>query len=359
MKTLRLVVDGRPLVGNRTGIGVHTAEITRRLSIDPSPLIASHAPIADTTGLEHCRFDVRSAPLGVIWQQTMLNGVLRDRQAEVMWGPHGVLPWTPAVPAVISIHDLTSITMPQNHRLRTMVSFNLFITRSVEKAARIAAVSRVTADELMRGFGVPTARIEIVPNGVDEAYFQVSPERRGDFILYVGTLEPRKGIGELLTAWENLSAPRPRLVLAGDSGWLQGTLRRKLARLQTEGQAEVLGFVDRPRLIELYSTCLCFVYPSRWEGFGLPPLEAMACGAPTIVSDGGAIPEIVGDASEIFPAGDAAALEKALRRVLGNRGRREELISRGRDRAAGFRWSRSAGLMESLLVEAASTSALH
>jgi len=191
---LDVVIDGRPLVGDRTGIGVHTAEIAARLQVDPAPLLASHAVIADRTGIEHCRYRVDSMPLGVAWQQLVLPRIAAH--AGVLWGPHGTIPLALKIPAVVTIHDFTSLTMPGAHRLKTVLSFNLFIGQSLERARRIAAVSQRVAEEAVRGFGVPRSKIEIVPNAVD-GYFSPA-EGEGDYLLFVGTMEPRKGIDDLL-----------------------------------------------------------------------------------------------------------------------------------------------------------------
>lgn len=340
MQSLRVVIDGRPLVGNRTGIGVHTAEIARRLAFDPPPLIASHAPIENRDGIERCRFRVDRYPLGVLWQQIALPGI----EGDVVWGPHGTLPVVLPRPSVITLHDFTSITMPGRHELRTILSFNLFIGRSLENANRIAAVSRAVADEAIRGFGVAAAKIEIVPNGVDE-FFSPGSEIERDFILFVGTLEPRKGLSDLVAAWSSLPEPRPRLVLCGDRGW-----RTRIASLPG---IEWTGFVSRERLRELYRGALMFVYPSRYEGFGIPPLEALACGAPVIATRTGAIPDYAGEAALLVETGDVDALRESMLRLWRDRSLREDLRRRGPERARLYRWDASANTMTALLREAA------
>src|SRR5205085_11520713 len=135
--------------------------------------------IAGREGIEACRFPVDGAPNGIIWQQLVLPRVAADG---VLWAPHGTIPLSLKIPAVITLHDFTSITMPGRHRLKTIASFNLFIGRSIERAARIAAVSRATAEEAVRGFGVSRAKIEIVPNGVDEFFSPALRREEGDYI---------------------------------------------------------------------------------------------------------------------------------------------------------------------------------
>ena len=330
---MTILIDGRPLVGNRTGIGVHTAEIARRLQ--PPPLIASHAVIENAQGLERCGFRVDHSPLGVLWQQT----ILPDIEADVLWGPHGTLPMTWKRPSVVTLHDFTSITMPRRHRLKTILSFNLFIGRSLELASRVACVSRAVADEAMRGFGVPAWKMELVPNGVD-SYFSPGGEE-GDYLLFTGTLEPRKGIHDLFGAWWALPEPRPRLLLAGDPGWKM--------RMPEDPRLEVLGYVTRERLRELYRGARAFIYPSHYEGFGIPPLEAMACGAPVIATRTGAIPEFAGDAALLIEPGDVDALHAAMKRLLADAPLRRELRARGPERARPYDWDRSARIMTELL----------
>jgi len=334
---VNVTIDARPLVGNRTGIGVHTAEIARRLGADPPPLLASHAEIADKSGLEGCRFRVDAMPLGVLWQQLVLPRIATDG---VLWGPHGTLPFALRVPAVVTLHDFTSLTAPGRHRLKTIASFNLFIGRSLEKAARIAAVSRTVADEAMRWFGVAATKIALVPNGVDE-FFSPGGEEE-DFILFAGTLEPRKGIDDLIAVYEALPQPRPRLVLCGDLGW-----KTRFTNV------EMTGYVTRDRLRELYRRATIFIYPSREEGFGIPPLEAMACGAPVVATRVGAIPEFAGDAALLVDPGNREALRDAIVRLLRDPALRRELRARGPERARRYRWEASAVTMTRLLEDAA------
>ena len=329
---MRVVIDGRPLVGNRTGIGVHTAEIARRLPFDV--LIASHKEIENREGLEHSSFILHPSSFGIWWQQTKLPRI----DGDVLWGPHGTLPLASRIPSVATLHDFTSITMPGRHRLKTILSFNLFIGASLEKASRVACVSRMVADEAMRGFGVHASKIEIVPNGVDE-FFSPGGEE-DDYILYAGTLEPRKGLHDLLAVWSSL-APRPRLILCGDVGW--GHPVTRLPGL------EIKGYVSRERLRDLYRHARAFVYPSHGEGFGIPPLEAMACGAPVIATRVGAIPEYAEGAAVLIAPSDSEALRAALTRVLHDETLRRELRSRGPERARQWTWDRGARTMAELL----------
>lgn len=357
---LRVVVDARPLVGHRTGIGVHAAEIAARLPFEPPPLLAAHAPIADRGGVERLPVRVDRAMTGGAWQQLTLPRVLADERADVLWGPHGTLPLRGGTPAVATLHDLTSITSPFRHALRTVVSFNTLVAASLRKAAEIAAVSTRTAEEVSRGFGIPLGRIEIVPNGVSPEFGPCAGDAArlpgglapGGYLLYVGTIEPRKGLADLIAAWEDL-APRPRLVLCGDRGWGVARLRQRIEAHRERGEIVLTGFVERATLVSLYRFAKIFVYPSRQEGFGLPPLEAMASGIPVLATRAGAIEEIAGDAAILVEPGDARALAAGLRRLLAEPRLRDELAARGIERAKGYSWDRSAAIMAELLIRAA------
>lgn len=362
----RLVIDGRPLVGRRTGIGVHAAEIARRLQLGDVPLIASHAAISDRSGIEALRFRVDPSPLGVLWQQTKLGRVVEE-EGDLLWGPHGTLPMNLKSRSVITIHDLTSLTLPFKHKLKTLASFNLLIAKSLEKATTIAAVSRATADELMRGFSVASNRITIIPNGVSDFYTTDdrrdalcasgtprAPELpfalpRDSYLLYVGTVEPRKGVGDLIDAWTLLSTPRPRLVICGDLGWGYRSVLKKIEAHPQREEIIASGYLSNEQIRELYRGALAFVYPSHYEGFGLPPLEAMASGAPVVTTNGGAIPEVVGDAALRVAPGDVVALAAQITRLIESEALRHELRAAGIARAKMFTWQRSAELMTELI----------
>lgn len=353
--SLRIVIDGRPLVGERTGIGVHTAEIAGRLGEGFDAIVAAHARIENREGISDLRFRTDRSSLGVLWQQMILPRVAEEENADVVWGPHGTLPLRLRRPAVVTLHDLTSITMPHRHRLKTIASFNPIIHKSLEMAVRIIAVSRFTADEVMRGFAIDSRKIEVIPNGVSE-YFS-PPENTADaepMILYAGSIEPRKGITDLLDAWEAIPR-RPRLILAGSSGWKSARLRRRLQPHISSGGIVVTGYVTRETLRDLYRTATVFVYPSHFEGFGLPVLEAMACGAPVVTTSAGAIPEAAGHAAVLVPPGRPDELAEALGSLLGAEDKRRELSALGIAHAKQFSWTKAASRAGELFREAAET----
>lgn len=224
--------------------------------------------------------------------------------------------------------------------------------RGVAMATGVIAPSEATRRELVDELGINPERIRVVPMGVDHELFRPVPERpiAAQYLLFVGSEHPRKGLSTLFAAFAELKA-RPelaglRLVKVGSPGSDEGPYRQAtlaaMRRFGLDGHVLFTGRVDDRQLRAFYSGAECLVLPSRAEGFGLPALEAMACGCPAVVARAGALPETAGDAALVFETGDVRALRAALEQVLGRGDVRWELRRRGLVRAAGFSWRRTA-----------------
>ena len=211
------------------------------------------------------------------------------------------------------------------------------------------AVSENTAHDIVEIFGIDRARIQVVPHGVSPKMRPMSAEERADararlklperFILFVGTVEPRKNLETLLDAWA-MMRDRPDLVVVGSWGWLYEPVKEKMARLGP--RLHHLDSVDPDELPAIYNLARILAHPAWYEGFGLPPLEAMACGTPVVVSDRSSLPEVVDGAALVVPADQPDAWRKELERVLSDTDLAADLRHRGILRAAEFSWSRSA-----------------
>ena len=362
-----IAVDLRAALGTLTGIGVYTRALATELGQRSRIRIlgVAHRAPDDPGWLAEAgiEWEEQSTPSGVLWQQLVLPRRLRRGDIDLFWSPLQTLPVLPApVPLVTTVHDLTALLLPKTHRLKVRWSQIPFLKKSLDRARRIVAVSEATAEDLRRVFPDSRDRIRVVPNGVDPAFRPAAPEEiegfRKDrdlpegYLFYAGTLEPRKNVALLLDAWEILRAeeehPLP-LVLAGPYGWKSRRLARRLEELRPEG-LRVLGHLPREDLIRWMQAARVFVYPSLYEGFGLPAAEAMACGVPVVATDAGSLPEVVDGAGILVSPEDSRALAEAIRRILDEPELGRDLGRRGRERAARFRWDRSAARLEELFL---------
>lgn len=241
------------------------------------------------------------------------------------------------------------------------------VPRSIKKASAVVAISESTKRDVIRHHGTPAAKIRVVTPAVDHAQFRPAPpdeiERMrsryaigGRYVLFFGTIEPRKNLLGLLRAYAALPAPLRsefQLVLAGGAGWRNEEIDRLISELGD--QVVKTGYVDDADAAALYSGAAVFVFPSLYEGWGMPPLEAMACGTPVVVSDNSSLPEVVGDAAVMVDAHDATALSNAIERVLTDEPLAQQLRDAGLARAATFTWEASARELQSLIDEVTRT----
>ncbi|MCH9647503.1 MAG: glycosyltransferase family 4 protein [Deltaproteobacteria bacterium] len=366
-----VAVDLRALVPAATGIGVYTRSLLGALAHSEALnyLGVSHQPIRSPEALRDLGVSLEShpAPLGVLWQQLKLPKRLEHSAAELFWSPLGTLPWRLPVPSVVTVHDLTVLTHPETHSLKVRLSMRPFLGRSLAQSSAIVAISQATASDLRRIYPRCADRLHVVYNGVDPTFqpaddqeIEAFRKRLGcpqGYILYVGTLEPRKNVGTLLEAWAGLKQDHPEtppLVIAGAAGWRNKALLQRIRELEGLGLRH-LGHLPREDLIRLYQSAAVFAYPSLYEGFGLPPLEAMACGVPTVVSNVSSLPEVVGDAGLQVAPRDTQALGRSLRDVLSQPDLSVRLSRSGPSRARRFSWERSAREMERIFLEVLGT----
>jgi glycosyltransferase involved in cell wall biosynthesis len=302
----------------------------------------------------------RSAPLPfdvpalrVAWEHLALPAATRRDRLDLFHGPVNVLPRGLPCPAVVTIHDLAFLRWPEHLPRRRYHYLAHEVRSAARRAARVLTVSQSTKTDVVSMLGVAPQRIAVTPLGVDERFQPVPPDRiaqwrheRGchrPFILAVGTLEPRKNLPTLLRAFSRLVAEVPHdLMLVGPEGWLTRELEATLARLQLGDRVRLTGYVADAELPLWYAAAAAFVFPSFYEGFGLPVLEAMACGAPVITSNVSALPEVAGDAALLVNPDDEAALAEAILRVVTDPGLAATFRERGLKRARHFTWQRTA-----------------
>jgi glycosyltransferase involved in cell wall biosynthesis len=351
---LHLAVDGSGLERARAGVGVYTKEILRAMSVDrPDCRFTVYLPPGAAAPSPSPGIAYRPLPSApFIGRHLQWPARIRRLRPDAYFGAAGALPLRGVgCPTVITVHDLAIYRNPAWFPGGQPLSTRFVIPRSLARADVIVAVSNSTAEDIEDLFGIAASSIDVVPHGVSSLFRPMSgedlatararlqlPER---FILFVGTIEPRKNLEVLLDAWAMLS-DRPDLVIVGAWGWNYEPIKKRLGRL---GNAvhHIVG-LDPAELPAVYNLARVLAHPAWYEGFGLPPLEAMACGTPVVVSDRSSLPEVVGDAGLIVAADEPEAWRRALEKVVGDTDLAADLKRRGILRAAQFSWPRSAGL---------------
>ena len=301
-------------------------------------------------------------PLRLAWEQLLLPGVLRrlDPRPAVHHGPHYTMPEAARLPRVVTVHDLTFFDHPEWHERSKVLLFRRAIRVAARRADAVVCVSGATAARL-RELTDPRAEVFTVPHGVDHGRFRpygaegVSEEAdrsllrahgiEPPYVGFLGTLEPRKGLDVLLAAFDRVAAGHPglRLVVAGGKGWGLGTVERALAGMRHRDRVVMAGYLADEAVPALLRAAEVVAYPSREEGFGLPVLEALACGARVVTTAGSAMEELAGAAVAVVGAGDATALAEVLDAELGEAARgTSPRRAAGLEVAARHTWGRSA-----------------
>ena len=302
---------------------------------------------------QHSALPTERAPVRIAWEQAIgPAAALRDRLA-LLHGPVNAMPLAAPCRGVITIHDLAFLAHPEAFNAAKRRYLTVMTALSARRAARIIAVSHFTKAEIVRRLGIKASKVAVVHNGVDPAFssrsqeevarFRAAQQLPERFILSVGTLEPRKNLSGLLEAFARLApATDADLIVVGGQGWLYDEALARVAALGLTGRVRFAGHVPDADLPLWYNAATVFVYPSLYEGFGLPPLEALACGTPTVTSAAASLPEVVGDAAILAAPRDPVALAAALGRVLDTPDLAAQLGVAGPPRAATFTWARAA-----------------
>jgi glycosyltransferase involved in cell wall biosynthesis len=359
---VHVAVDGSGLARPTAGVGIYTRQILRALAALPEgpsglSVFAPAGAALDVPGT--ALRPLPSLPLvgrHVAWPLELRRlGAAggsggRPPTSWLFLGCAGQLPLGGVgMPSVVTVHDLAIYRHPEWFPGRQWLSTRVVVPRSLRRASALVCVSANTAADVAELFEVPPERLHVVPEGVDAAFRPLPDEQLREsrarlelpdrFVLFVSTLEPRKNVKTLLDAWSRLP-DRPALVLAGGWGWRTDDLRARLER--APAGVHLLQSVAPGDLPVLYNLASCLAHPAWYEGFGLTPLEAMACGTPVVVSSRSSLPEVVGDAGVLVDPADVEGWTEALGGLLADPGRRDQLRERGLRRAAELTWERSA-----------------
>lgn len=298
---------------------------------------------------------INNTNLRVLWEHTVLPFKVRQSQVDLLHGPTFVTPFLSNVPSVVTIHDMTWFTHPDEHVPLKRGYYQSLIPVAARRAERVIAITESTRKDILRILDVPEEKVVTVHYGVDDIFQPVRDQanlaeirqRYGiekEFVLFVGMLEPRKNLVRIVEAFGELkkSGFEGWLVMAGPQGWGYEETAAKVRQLGLEEYVLFIGPVPHEELPALFSAADLLVYPSLYEGFGLPPLEAMACGTPVIASNISSLPEVTGDAGLLVDPLDVSELAEAMRRVLTDGELRQRMRAKGLERAKRFTWEETA-----------------
>jgi glycosyltransferase involved in cell wall biosynthesis len=365
---MRLGLDVTAAVAQGAGIGRYTRELLRALAAaDPHNhyrlFFASRTRPFPLPPLPN-NFRVAALPIHDIWLARLWHRARLPLPVETFIGPVDVFhspdftlpPVRRGTRTLLTVHDLSFVRDPGSAAPGLLAYLNAVVPRSVARADHVLADSQATKDDLSELYRLPADRITVLYSGVESTFRPVTDTAQlaavraryglgeAPFILAVGTLQPRKNYVRLIQAFSNLqsSIPDLQLVIAGGKGWLFESIFAEVERLGLRDRVRFPGFVADDDLPALYSAARVLAYPSLYEGFGLPMLEAMACGTPVVASTASCLPEVAGDAALLVPPADVPALAEALSRAVSDEALRADLIAQGRARAATFAWTKAA-----------------
>lgn len=378
-------IDATALHALRTGTVTYVTEIVKRFNqietINPAsthqyPSSAQNPSIDRVTGfvlfvtarnrhhfdnlnLDH-RFSIVQAPAGrvmrTLWQQVGLVWQLWRRRVSVHWGPTFILPWYAPCPCVVTVHDMTFDLYPEAHERLKRFYFPFMIRRAVARARTVLAVSKHTASDLAHLIPTSASKTEITLLAASEPSSHVRVSQalpfEPPFLLSVGTREPRKNLPRLLAAWQQLDPVmrgKHRLVVAGAMGWLLDDLE---ASLSDDPSIILAGHLPDEQLQACLQAAKAFVYPSLYEGFGLPVLEAMAAGVPVLTSRVGATLEVAGHAALLVDPASVSDIRDAMAQLLSDDALCQRLARAGKARAQDFSWETTARLTLSAIAGA-------
>jgi len=292
----------------------------------------------------------------ILWMQIVLPFKLKKNNVDIIFCPAFLGPILSHCPIIVAIHDMSFIRYPQTLDRLFLLYVKILLPLIKRKADVILTISEFSKTEIIKLLKVPKEKIKVIYEGCDEKFKVINDEVRiikvknkyslfQQFILNVGTLEPRKNIISLITAFNSLKKKQlieHKLVLCGPKGWHYKDIFKKTKELKLENEIIFLGFIPEEDLPFLYNVAQVFVYPSLYEGFGLPVLEAMSCGCPVITSNVSSLPEIVGNSAILVDPLNTEELEQAILKVIKNEDLRKDLIKKGINRSKMFSWEKAA-----------------
>ena len=348
--------DATTLNGNLSGVGYYTARLMESLAngagegtLDRIVALSNRA-VALPEGGRIQAWDADRLPVRSLWMQVVLPGILRRLRPDLVHYTNYLAPVAAGVPYVVSVHDMTLSVVPECHTLKKRLLTARLLPLVARRARLVLTPSRSTRDDVVRLLGIDPARVRVIPYAASPRFRPAGrddapPRAAGEdpYFLYVGTLEPRKNLARALRAFAKVSRrlPAHRFVIVGQRGWKYGEILREAVRADCPGRVVLTGYVPESELPALYAHATAFVYPSLYEGFGLPVVEAMACGTPILTSRSSSLREIAEGAALLVDPRDEGEISRGLECLAADEGLRAELRRRGLERAAEYSWDRT------------------
>lgn len=369
---MHIAIDARKL--HDYGIGTYIRNLLRQLArIDADSTYHVLCHPGDAVRVAEFGSNLRTVTTtvepGSFSDQVTVPRVLRSIGAQVYHTPYAMLPVARVCPSVVTVHDCVNLTFPQYAPSRARQAMTrVRMWSAAHRSARILTVSESSKRDILRFFDIADTKVSVIPNAIDDRYSQPPAAEEvqrvrerfqlgGEFVLYAGNIRPHKNLVRLIEAVQQLRESARfehlKLVIIGDEISKYPTLRRAVHRHKLHKHVRFFGFVPDRTLAVLYRLATVFVFPSLYEGFGLPPLEAMASGTPVVTSNLSSLPEVVGDAALLIDPYDPLSIAEGMRQVLTDEALRDRLIANGLARVRTFSWETSVRRVREIYGEVA------
>ncbi|NUM33093.1 MAG: glycosyltransferase family 4 protein [Candidatus Brocadiae bacterium] len=352
---MAMAMDCRSVFPGRGGIGRYAENLARRmpdLGSEDYVLFTTNRQqerICNASNVQQISFDC--GMIDASWEQLQLPAILEDYAIELYHNPCFSLPVAKEkAKLVATIHDVVFRERPDMVEKRLCEYLNQWTEVACKVADCVIAVSEYSKKQLVNFYGIESSKVEVIYNGIDKKFRRAQKEEQEkakkryrlpqDFIMYLGAIEPKKNLDRLLDAQRIVKEKHPEcfLAIAGGKGPMDYDLEKAIRVRRLENSVAVIGYVEEQDIVPLLSAARVFVYPSLYEGFGFPPLEAMACGTPTIVSDATSLPEVVGDGAKVVATQDSEGLAVTIETFLLDEEEAKDYAVKGKERASLFTW---------------------
>lgn len=373
---MRIAVNTRFLIHNHLeGVGIVTEEVMKRMAqshpqddFDYYFDRKYHQRFIQSPNIHpHVFQPVTRLPILMrYWMNHPVRKHITKSKADVLFSPDGFIPLGMSVPKVSMFHDVAYFRYPELLQSRIRRFYDKWIPRYMSYTNHIITVSEFSKKEIMEGYQVPAEKITVVYNGITDDYQPIPIDQQNEvrskytqgrpYFLYLGAIHPRKNVATLVKAFDQFKATGPsdyQLVLAGRNAWMTSDVFNAIEKSRFKSEIHQPGYIPTQQATTLVASATALVYPSLYEGFGLPLVEAMACGVPVICSNASSLPEVAGNAALLFEPMDVDQLSKHLQTISSNGTKRNELIQSGFERSKFFSWDKTAAEIYSVLERVA------